>query len=431
LLINSFANADSMGCSCTVCGQADVNASAATGSELDVPPGNGNPNVLDDDVGKDPFLPTGNVSDEAATASHCAGEDKTTNGMGVTDGADAFELLWHAGRYVEASRTLPQAKKAGDPPMAGHRLEDSRWERVRLIAERCSSLLAMAGRGASGYLGGGTAPAGAEWNYKVAGSNIQARMVQTCHVDFIKAVAGMAEVDTTGDTPFQQSSRLKKTTPAGFFGRSKGRGSGTGELQRNESCSSIISARRLTGFRHDIVEVRELSCKGSTPTDTVWQTITTDPNIHTKADDIFSSTIVDLLDEPARSVCVLLHPPPASMTLTPPRPKHGRSSFMQAMMLLEPMGELPDGNLLADGAAVQVRITRIIEIEVAYAVRKILQFMPTMVIRKIANKLATDEEAGINAYLQHSAVLTGTMESGPRAEFYERLRARWAKLPGR
>jgi len=241
----------------------------------------------------------------------------------------------------------------------------------------------------------------------------------------------MAEVDTTGDTPFQQSSRLKKTTPAGFFGRSKGRGSGTGELQRNESCSSIISARRLTGFRHDIVEVRELSCKGSTPTDTVWQTITTDPNIHTKADDIFSSTIVDLLDEPARSVCVLLHPPPASMTLTPPRPKHGRSSFMQAMMLLEPMGELPDGNLLADGAAVQVRITRIIEIEVAYAVRKILQFMPTMVIRKIANKLATDEEAGINAYLQHSAVLTGTMESGPRAEFYERLRARWAKLPGR
>jgi len=264
----------------------------------------------------------------------------------------------------------------------------------------------------------------------VEGSKIRARIVETCHVDFIRAVAGTAEVDTTGDAPFNQSSRLKTMTPAGFFGRGKGRGSSTDEPQRADSCSSIISARRVTGFRHDIVEVRELSWDGSTPADTAWQTITDEPNIHTKSDDIFSLTIVDLLDEPAHAMCVILHPPPAGMTLPPPRPKHGRSSFMQMLTLLEPLGELPHGNLRADGAAVPVRVTKIVEVDVPYAVRKILQFMPTMVMRRIANKMATEEEAGVNSYLRDSAVLTRTMETGPRAELYEQLRARWAKFPG-
>jgi len=220
-------------------------------------------------------------------------------------------------------------------------------------------------------------------------------------------------------------------TPSGFFGRSKNQGTGAdATLQRADSCASVISARRLAGFRHDIVEVRELSCEGSTPVDTVWQVITADPNIHTKADDIFSSTIIDLLDEPASSLCVLLHSAPAGMTLPPPRAKHGRCPFMQVLVLLEPLGELPCDDLRADGAPVPVRITRIFEVEVPYAVRKILQFMPTMMLRSLANKMATEEEEGINSYLQQSSVVTRMIESGPRAELYERIRARWAKLPG-
>jgi hypothetical protein len=381
-----------------------------------------------------PFLPSTEASDDATAAVHCAGEagwesekaldDRTTNGMEVADEAELKQLLY-AARFMEASRKLPQNKGSGDAPVAEHLME-----RVRLITGRCSSLLTMAGRGASGYLGGGTAPCGAEWNYAIAGSNLRARMVQECRVDLIRAVAGMAEVDVTGDAPLQQASRLKKMTPSVLMGRSNSGGDVQPDVQRADSCSSVISARRLTGYRHDIVEVRELSCEGSTPADTAWQVITCDPNIHTKADDVFSSTIIDLLEEPARSMCVILHPPPASMALPQPRPKHSRCPFLQVLVLLEPLGELPDGNLRANGTAVPVRITRIFEVEVPYAVRKILQFMPTMVMRKLANKMAAEEEEGINSYFEHSALLSRAIEAGPRAELYAQLRARWAKFSG-
>jgi len=425
-------------CTCNGCGQgicrkdSDIQPTFVGGSTDDkVPPAHGLVNLFDDELTKDPFLHTHDTPEDTTSASHCAGAVARESGETAEDGADAFELLLHEARFMEASRRLPQVQETA---LAEQRLDENHWERVRLITGRCRNLLAVAGRGASGYIGGGKAPGGAEWNYAIEGSNVRARMVQMCHVDLIRAVAGMAEIDMTGDAPFTQSSRLRKMTFAGFFGSSKSQGDASpateAAVQRCDSHASVVSAKRLMGFRHDIVEARELSFEGSTPVDTVWQTITADPNIHTKADDIFSSTIIDLIDEPTRSMCILVHPPPASMTLPPPRPKHGRCAFMQVLVLLEPLGELPHGSLRASGATVPIRITRIFEVEMTYAVRKILQFMPTMVLRGLANKLAKEEEAGISSYLQDSEILTTLIESGPRAELYERLRARWAKLPG-
>jgi len=354
-------------------------------------------------------------------ASAPMGEDEAR-----TLGEEVKTLAWR-GRYANAYRTLQSLETAGRNPYDF--VDESIVERVRRITPMYAEALQECGKAETNMSDMGNylwlEELQSEIVYLFKGKTLSvafSRYVQNVNVSSL--VAAIAENDIIQKNP--QDYTLPATAPTKSWKRKNSLSGIPTDLAAecavsngdDEYCMKLPTTGG--GWNASIRCSVELG--RPIPSDSIWHTMTKEPDVPVRSDDVLHISIVDALDEPCNSIFIFMYTmlnTDALGSQPPPVLKgHTRQPWNFTTFKYTPH---------RDG----IRFFIIVDAELHPAVIYILKWLPTVIMKKVLTKIAKTLGEDLEQFARHSVELRERMKISARAPLYESLRQRTIEARGK
>jgi len=334
-------------------------------------------------------------------------------------GDEIRALAWQ-GRWANAHRALQSLETAGRNPHDF--VDESIIERVRRIAPMYAEARAESEKDLTlmdGYAWNDDLQA--ETAFVLKGKNLSVRvsrykLMDAC--DMPSLLAGICEVDMTA--LMRQDYSMLASTPVRSFRRKVSLPGvptalavehASGEGQDDGSLVELPSS----GGGWNKAEKCAVEIGRAFPSDTIWRTITKDPQLPVKTDDIQHCSIIDALDEPCRSIYVVQYTMLNTDALGSQAPAvlkgHQRAPWACGTFKYTPC---------KDG----VRVMFMFDVEMSPVFITIVKWIPTRLVKTLLKDAYKMLASDIDEFALSNATLRERRKVSARAPLYENIRKR-------